>query len=153
MIQKLSAVLTQYLCKKNTYTLTLDDMEKINYAIIIILEETFKLIFLFILFTLLGTIKYLLFSLLILLSIRIFAGGFHAKNSIKCILFSTLFFLCTCILIFWIPNFTRITYWIISVTSIILNIIYSPVPSENRPITRVKRKLHLKFISVISTSC
>ncbi|MFL0197240.1 accessory gene regulator ArgB-like protein [Clostridium sp. WILCCON 0269] len=151
MISKLSALLTQYICKKNTYDLSLDNIEKINYAIIIILGETFKLFFLFFLFASLGTINYFTFSLLILLSIRIFAGGFHAENSIKCILFSTLFFLCTCIFIFWIPNLSRMNYYIISAASIILNIIYSPLPSKNRPIISIKRKRHLKFISVIST--
>lgn len=149
MISKLSSSLAQYICKENISNE--DDIEKINYAIFVLLSECFKIAFLFFLFVSLGKMKYFLFSIAILLSIRIFAGGFHAENSIQCLLFSTLFFLCTCIFIFQISNLPRQIYYIATAISIVFNVLFAPKASKSRPIINKKRVLRLKSISIIST--
>lgn len=150
MISKLSNSLTQYICRENISSI--DDMEKINYAIFVILSECSKICFLFIFFLLIGVTKYFLFSMTILLSIRIFAGGFHAESSIQCLIFSTLFFLCTCIFVFQISNLSREIYYIVAAISIIFNVLFAPKASKNRPIVNKKRRLRLRFISIISTT-
>lgn len=149
MIHKVSNLLTEHLCKNAS--LSLDDTEKLNYAIFSILSESIKIIFLLLFFILLGKINYFLLSFGITFSIRIFAGGHHFQGFMKCLLFSLLFFIFTCILIIYIPSFFTKIYYFILIICIIITMIYAPRPSKNRPIISTKRILCLRILSTIST--
>lgn len=149
MIDKLSSSITENLSKNNS--LCLDDEEKLYYAIYSILSEGIKIILLLIFFNLIGRLDFFLFSFAILSSTRVFAGGFHTESFIKCLLSSTLFFICTCIIALLVPDYSIEVYYLILTASLILNIIYAPKPSKNRPIISIRRRNLLKIFSVAST--
>lgn len=78
MTHKVCGKITMFI-SNNSDIKNIDDLEKINYALVTILNEIFKGIILIILFIIVGKLNYFLFSMLILISIRTFSGGFHAK--------------------------------------------------------------------------
>lgn len=146
MLKNLSYKLTCYI-ENNSDIKSNDDLEKINYSIQAILNETFKIIVLTILFSSLGKINYFLFSIIILFSIRIFSGGRHADTTLKCLLWSTLFFLITSLAAPMMPRLNIFIYYTMSLLSIIIVYLSSPYPNSKRPIKNKKRRWHLRFIS------
>ncbi|MDW8800707.1 accessory gene regulator B family protein [Clostridium sp. A1-XYC3] len=147
MLKNLSYKLTSYI-KNNSDIKNTEDLEKINYSFQVILNECFKIIVLTILFLILGRIQYLLFSMAVLLSIRIFSGGYHADTTTKCLLWTTLFFLTTSLAAPMFPRLSILTYKAVSLLSIIIVFFKSPYPNTKRPVKDKKRRWYLKFISI-----
>lgn len=146
MISKLANLVTVKICKYNSYTL--EEVEKINYGLKIILGESFKLIILLILFFSIGMLKYFMFSLIILMSIRIFAGGLHFNTTLKCIVFTIAFFMVTSYIA---PNISSSSYFIYSLLGLFALIVISieaPKPNPNRPIKSKKRRRILQSLSI-----
>lgn len=147
MLKNLSCRLTSYI-ENNSDIKSNDDLEKINYSIQAILNEIFKVTILIILFLSLGKINYFLFSMIILLSIRIFSGGYHADTTVKCLFWTTLFFLITSLAAPMLPKLDIFIYNTIFLLSIIIVYFKSPYPNSKRPVKNKKRRWHLKLISI-----
>lgn len=150
MINKLALKITDYI-QNNGNIKDKDDLEKINYSLQAILNESFKIVVLIILFYLFGKINYFLFSMVILFSIRIFSGGYHCKTNIKCLLFSIVLFLITCLIGPILPKVNNLIYYIIALLSIFVVILKAPYPNINRPIKSKKRKRNFKIIATFFT--
>lgn len=150
MINKVALKITDYI-QKNGNIKNTDDLEKINYSLQAIFNESFKIVILIIIFYILGKINYFLFSVLILFSIRIFAGGYHCNTTMKCLLFSILLFLITCLIGPILPKVNSLVYYIIAFLSIFIVILRTPYPNKNRPIKNKKRKRIFKIISTFFT--
>ena len=150
MIYRLAGLLTNKMIKYNFYSE--EEIEKIDYALKALLGEAFKLLVLYIIFFTLGKINLFIFSLLILMTIRIFAGGIHFNTTFKCLLFTILFFIVTSFIApnIYIRNF-NICY-LIGIISFIIICIKSPCPSPKRPIKSKKRRRILKNLSIFSTA-
>jgi accessory gene regulator B len=146
MIMNLALKITSFI-EKNSDIKNNDDLERINYSLQTILSETLKIVILIILFLVLGKINYFLFSMTILFSIRIFSGGYHSDTTLKCLLWSSLFFLITSLIGPLIPKSNILVYYIIALFSITVIFIRSPYPNRNRPIKIQKRRWYYKFIS------
>ncbi|NFG25254.1 accessory regulator AgrB [Clostridium botulinum] len=146
MINKVALKITNYI-QDNSNIKNINDLEKINYSLESIFNESFKIVVLIILFYILGKINYFLFSILILFSIRIFTGGFHCSTTMKCLLLSALLFLTTCLIGPILPKLNSIVYYIIALISIFIVLLRTPYPNKNRPIKNKKRKQILKIIS------
>lgn len=146
MLKSLSCKLTTYI-ENNSDIKNSDDLEKINYSLQAILNETFKIIILTILFLLLGKINYFFFSMILLFSIRILSGGYHANTTIQCLLLTTLFFLTTSVLAPMLPKLNTFIYITISLFSIILVYFRTPCSNSRRPIISKKRSWFFKLIS------
>jgi accessory gene regulator B len=150
MIYRISNLITNKICKYKLYSK--DEIEKIDYALKALLGEGFKLVILFIIFFYLGKLHFFFFSLLLLMTIRSFAGGMHFDTTFKCLVFTTLFFIVTSFIApnILIKNFN--TYYILGSISFIIICIKSPCPSHKRPISNKKRRRILKNLSIISTA-
>lgn len=146
MINELAHEITSYI-EKNSDIENTDALEKINYALQAILSETFKIIVLVIIFSILGKLNYFFFSLLILFSIRTFAGGYHCNTTLSCLLCSTIFFLFTSFMGPALPKLYILIYYIIGVLNIFIVIFNAPFPNKKRPIKNKKRRLILNIIS------
>lgn len=151
ILYKMSVFLTKLICSKNDNDISAEDCEKINYSIEVILSEGSKISILLLIFISLGGLRTFIFSFIILLSIRTFAGGFHAKNSFQCLLFSITFFIITSVWVFSFSEIPNGAIYIILSISLILNLLYAPNPSINRPIISKTRNLRLKIASVVAT--
>ena len=107
MIDKLSGLFTNKISEYSSYSE--EEIKKIDYALAVLLGESAKLIILYILFFFLGMLDFLIFSLIILITLRSFSGGIHFDSNFMCLIFTMLFFLITSyiflkfILIFQIP--------------------------------------------------
>ncbi|WP_017414614.1 accessory gene regulator ArgB-like protein [Clostridium tunisiense] len=147
MINRLACTLTNYIRSNSDFTNS-DDLEKINYAIETILNEAFKIIILLTLFSILGKLRYFNFSMIILLSIRIFSGGLHSKTFLGCLLWTTLLFIATSIVAPIIPKISIGIYYLISLFNLSVIITKSPYPNPYRPIKSKKRRQVLKVLAV-----
>ncbi len=147
VINRLAYTLTNYI-RSNSDFANSDDLEKINYAIETILNEAFKIIILLTLFSILGKLRYFNFSMIILLSIRIFSGGLHSKTFLGCLLWTTLLFIATSIVAPIIPKISIGIYYLISLFNLSVIITKSPYPNPYRPIKSKKRRQVLKVLAV-----
>lgn len=148
MITRIANLLSLSIGQNNN--MAKEDIEKINYILIVILDEFTKLLILFILFLLTGKLNLFLYSLFILSTIRIFSGGTHFNNSISCLIFSICFFILA-VFIFPLLSLTRVHYIILSAASLIIIALRSPMPSPMRPIKNMKRRYYLKILSILFT--
>ena len=150
MINKVALKITDYI-QKNGNIKNTDDLEKINCSLQAIFNEVFKVVILIILFFIIGKINYFLFSVLILFSIRIFTGGYHCNTTIKCLFYSILLFLVSCLIGSILPKLNSSVYYITALISIFIVILRTPYPNKNRPIKNKKRKRIFKIISTLFT--
>jgi len=97
MTNNLAFKLTRYIENNSKFNMP-QELKQIEYALHTILNEVFKIIVLIILFGAIGNLNYLLFSMIILLSIRLFSGELHAKTLLGCLMLTTLFFCLTSII-------------------------------------------------------
>lgn len=145
MLQKLAC----YICKYETSDK--DAIIKVTYALKCIFNHLYKLLFLIILFSILGKINYFCFSLIILFSIRTFSGGMHFNTSISCLIFTTGFFIITALISTYIPSLPNTVYIILMFISLTIIAIKSPVTTSKRPIISITRFKILKWGSIITT--
>lgn len=148
MMDKLAFRLTSYI-KDNSNFNKVEELEQIQYSILTILNEIFKISILIILFSIIGNLHYLIFSMIILLSIRLFAGGLHAKTLLGCLMWSTLLFTFTSIIAPLSPKLSPIIYYILSALNLVVIIVQAPYPNQKRPIKKKKRKQYLKILAII----
>ena len=147
MINKLAVKFTGYI-KNNSKFNKLEELEQIQYAITTILNETFKIVILITLFSVIGKLNYLLFSMIILLSLRLFGGGLHAKTSLSCLMWTILFFILTSIIAPLLPKLNQSIYYALGLLNLVVIIVRAPYPNPIRPIKKKKRKLHLKILAI-----
>lgn len=121
-----------------------------NLQIILINIEKVQIIYTmsFFLSTLLNTfVTHLAYLLL-----RRYAGGWHAKKSINCTLFSFFGF----VLIPWIGNtincsFTTSTIFILSIVMLYIVIRYAPADTEKNPLISISRRVKMKRNAILMT--
>lgn len=147
MINKLASKFTFYIVNNSKFN-KLEECEQIQYALTTILNEFFKIIILIILFGAIGKLNYLLFSMIILLSIRLFSGGIHAKTLLSCLVWTILLFTVTSFIAPQLPKFNPVIYWIVSLFNLVVIIVRAPYPNTKRPIKNKKRKSYLKVIAI-----
>ncbi|QOR35280.1 accessory gene regulator B family protein [Clostridium sp. 'deep sea'] len=125
--------------------------EQISYALQAIIGEALRLGILLILFASFGKLHYFVFSFVLLASLRVFAGGYHADSFLKCLLFSTTFFT---IAIFGTQLFEKTIVnnsFILLLISTLLIGYKAPITSKFRPIKSKKRYIMLKILAVVTT--
>lgn len=147
MINKLAFKLTCYI-KNNSNFINNDEFEQIQYALATILNEVFKIIILILLFSIIGNFNCILFSMIILLSIRLFSGGLHAKTLLGCLIWTSLFFTLTTIIAPLLPKLSSSMYYLLSLLSLLVIIIKAPYPNSKRPIKKKKRMMYLKILAI-----
>lgn len=128
----------------NEFNLSPLDSVKLRYSIEVIFNDISKLIILSIIFSILNCASDFIYSVIALLSIRIFTGGLHFKTYFGCFLFTGIFFSTSILLKNNIPIESNdlILLFIFSLLTIFL---FAPIPGENRPIYSSKRRLHFKL--------
>ena len=147
MTNKLAFKLTCYIEKNSKFT-NPQELEQIQYALHTILNEVFKIIILIILFSVIGNLNYLLFSMIILLSIRLFSGGLHAKTLFGCLMWTILFFTLTSIIAPLLPKLSPSFYYILSLLNLTVIVVQAPSPNTKRPIKKKKRKQYLRILAI-----
>lgn len=150
MIDKLALQLTSYICTE-TYN-NVKDRARIQYGLTVLLSEGFKIISLLLFFNIIHSQEYFYFSLIILLSTRVFAGGVHLKGHLNCLLLTTLMFILTSVLAPLIPRLSAVCYLIIGISSFLIVLIRAPIFSVRIPVKNNKKKLQYKFTAALSVA-
>jgi accessory gene regulator B len=149
MINKCAFKITEFIIHNSDFN-NIDDIEKINYALQTILGELFKITTLIVIFYFLGKLDYLLFSMIIFISIRIFVGGYHCKTTMGCLLCSIILFSLTSLISPVLPKLNTLIYFGISLLSFLIVVMFAPFPNIKRPAKSKKRIWNLKIISIFS---
>lgn len=154
MIDKICTFLTKRIRKEMP---EIDDerAELINYGLQNIVGEIPKVLLLFIIATVLGMLKEVLFMFIALIPYRGASGGFHLKTHLGCILGTTAFYCGTVFLSQHIvlENITKyILIGIIWIFGMIMVKLYAPADTENVPILSEKDRKKKKTIAYISFS-
>lgn len=151
MIDKFCSYLTKKIRKEMP---EIDDerAEAINYGLQNIIGEFPKAIVVLVLAFVLGIGKLTVINLLILLPYRCFAGGFHAKTHIGCII-STAVMFCFAPFVsqFFVLDQTMkyIIIGVIWIFGMAMIKLYAPADTENVPILRKKERKQKQILSFI----
>ncbi len=122
------------------------EIAKIRYAVICVLSESSKFLFMLLIFSLMGRTKEFLVALIVLLSIRNFTGGIHLNHYISCLCFSIGFLA----LIFLFASAFRIPepmQALVMEIGIVLVYWIEPISSDRRPEPSKKQKFNYKIIA------
>lgn len=103
-----------------------DDIDMMRYSLQAILWEIEKIIIIFLLFTLMGRQDYFLITLTTLISIRVFAGGYHSQTAIRC-LFITFIGFCLAIVILPLITLNNIIILMLSGFSLFVTLLAAPI--------------------------
>ena len=127
---------------------------KLNYFFSCIVYEGSKIILFLLFFTITGHLKEFLYSILILLPLRIISGGLHFKHYLSCFAFSFgYFYVVTTPLRSMIPTF-GITFVTLCIC-VLVNFHVGPVTSDSRPALSAKDikqgKLHILVATIYDT--
>jgi accessory gene regulator B len=144
----LALQVTSFICTE-AYN-NVKDRARIQYGLSILLSEGFKIVFLVLFFNIIHDQNYFYFSLLILLSTRVFAGGIHIKGALKCLIITTLLFIFTSVFAPLIPRLPVVYYLFVGIASFVIVLIKAPICSARSPIKDNKKKLQYKYTAAIS---
>ncbi|WP_253200765.1 accessory gene regulator B family protein [Clostridium sp. CF012] len=140
--------LTSFICTQ-AYN-NVKDRARIQYGLSILLSEGFKIVFLVLFFNIIHVQKYFYFSLLVLLSTRVFAGGVHVKGALNCLLLTTLLFIFTSVLAPLMPRLLAVYYLPVSIASFVIVLIRAPICCVRSPVKDNKKKLQYKYTAALS---
>jgi accessory gene regulator B len=148
MIDKMALQLTSLICTE-PYN-NAKDRAKIQYGLTVILNEGFKIISLLLFFNIIHNQNFFYFSLLILLSMRVFSGGVHVKGALNCLILTLLIFIFTCVLAPLMTELPAAYYAAAGIISLVIVLVRAPICTVRRPIKDNKKKLHYKLIAALS---
>lgn len=129
-----------------------DDIDMMRYSLEAILWEVEKVIIMFLLFTLMGCADYFMITLVVLISIRSVAGGYHSQTAFRCLLVTLMgFFLAIVVLPFIHLN----TLGIVALTGFCLwvSMLAAPMRTKEKEAIHNKDKdMHKKIYVLVITS-
>lgn len=153
MIEKFCNYLTAKI-RKSMPEVTDERAEVINYGLQLVVGEVPKVFIMLLIAYAIGILKLSIIAFLIIMPYRTFAGGFHLKTHIGCIIGTTLFYCGNVILSqhiiieqFFIKAILVLAVWIFSMCMIKL---YAPADTENVPIISKKDRKYKKVMSYIT---
>lgn len=153
MIEKICNYLTAKI-RKSMPEVTDERAEVINYGLQLVIGEVPKIFIMLLIAYALGILKLSIISFLVIMPYRTFAGGFHLKTHIGCILGTTLFYCGNVILSqhiifeqFFIKGILALAVWVFAMCMIKL---YAPADTENVPIISKKDRKHKQIMSYIT---
>ncbi len=147
MISKLTQIITQLLIESNI--VDNKDFDLYNYGLFIFISETFLFIYCLIVGAILKiALPSLLFCSMFFLVHR-FAGGFHAKTELHCLIITLSFFLISIVLIKLGTQLNCIILISIYVCCSIILILLSPADTPQKPLSNKEKFLFKKITSLI----
>ncbi len=150
MIKLISSKAACLLCKEDDE----ESFELYKYAIYILISAIFHIITVILLGIFFNMPIESIVFYCSFIAIRKFAGGYHAKNSTRCYLFSivsSIIILCSIALINSINScVVMIMLTVIELFCVVLIFMISPLDTENNPLNSNEKKVYRKNACIIS---
>jgi len=129
-----------------------EDIDMIRYSLEAILWEVEKIIILVLVFALMGYLDYFLFTCLVVIPIRILAGGYHSQTAIGCLSITFIGFFLAIIVM---PKLPLTSGWIIAlaVFSLSVTLIAAPMyPLERAALIKTDNNGKKKVLALVITA-
>ncbi len=140
--------------QNNKGELNEEEKEKLSYGLEGLYLTFTKLIVINLIALVLGFWKEFICSLILFNILRFPGFGFHANNSITCLISSTILLLGIPYLFLTIPISFSIKL-ILSISCVLCFLLYAPADTEKRPLTNKKKRLYRKicatFLAILYT--
>lgn len=148
MFREIAEEITKTMVTSNI--INIEDRELYTYGLELIIPKTVFYIIVLILSLLTDTFIPSLLFILFYMSVRSFSGGYHSKTAGFCIVVSTFIYLLMDFLMKL--DFERTEIFLLVAAAVSLGVIFafSPVESEEKPITAEERKRYRLFAELIS---
>jgi len=147
MVKNISKRMINNIATNDNYSK--DELEQMEYALVTILFELIKMIFLIIIFSLFGYFNEVMIIAGIMCVVKPFIGGYHEETQIKCFI-ATLLLTAGILILSLQLNLTFISNCILIFLSIFCIWNQAPVINSKMPITRPEliRKNRIRGLSV-----
>lgn len=142
MINKISESLTDVLVKKEV--ISKDEYEIYQFGIDCFIMKSIHIISYFILALIFHKLPELAVFLIAFIPLREYAGGYHAKTSLKCYFVSCIAVISYLILISYINQDIFIYSYIIAIVASILILLIAPVETSNKPLDEKEKTVFKK---------
>lgn len=116
-----------------------DDIDMMRYSLQAILWEIEKVIIIFVIFALMGYPIHYLVTLIVLMSIRVFAGGYHSKSSFGCLFITFSGFFLAIYVLPQIP-LNNLAILVLSGLSLLVTLLAAPIRSVQKEAVQKKDK-------------
>jgi len=151
VIDDLSSRITNAIAR-NMENIDEEKAEVINYGLNILIYQVLLTVVIFVLALITGVFKYVFVSVIIYASIRIFAGGAHARTRIQCSVSSIFMFL----LIPIVSMYLQVDSLIPAIAAFGINLIsmyiYAPADTLERPIISKQIRARQKVKSIVTVA-
>ena len=151
MIDVLSHKLTNQI-KNNFPEIDEQKAEIINFGIQSIISEISKTIIILTVAYFLGVLNLILTAIVVFGMYRTFAGGFHAKSNLACLLTNSMLFFSIVYLSVFLEYYLEFIYIMIYLFNCYVIYFYAPADVEQKPILskKLRKKLKIKSFVVMS---
>lgn len=129
------------------------DIDVIRYSLESVLWEVEKTVLLFIAFAIIGYYSIFLITLIAMISIRTFAGGYHSESSLVCLIISYAGFFLS---IFILPklNLSDFSILVLSIFSLVVSLCLAPMGSlERQSMQKAEKHGFVKGLVIVVTLC
>ncbi|MDR2590571.1 MAG: accessory gene regulator B family protein [Oscillospiraceae bacterium] len=134
MITKLSKNISELFINKEV--IHAEDREVYEYSFELLISSIISLIIITVGAIITGTILYTVFYLLGFIPLRLVAGGYHAKNHLRCIFILIITYITFVLISHFIPNNYMVIVILSCITaSVVLVFIIAPSEDANKPLT------------------
>lgn len=123
--------------------------EVINYGLNILIYQVLLTGIIFVLALITGIFKYVLISVVVYASIRIFAGGAHARTRIQCSISSIFTFMLIPVVSMYLQFDSLIPAVVIFAINLVAVYIYAPADTLERPIISKQIRTRQKVKSIV----
>ena len=149
MIKLISSKAACFLCKEDDE----ETLELFEYAIYIVLSAIFHTTTVILLGLLFNMIVESIVFYCSFISIRKFAGGYHAKTPARCYSFSVLSSIIMLCLIQFVNDIDIIYSFVLVMLElfcVVFILLISPLDTENNPLNKHEKKIYKMIVSIIS---
>lgn len=145
--ETLSNKLTGFITKYSKLPIDVEKREEINYGILTLIMNSYKLIIILIVAYFLGILNEIVYMMISFGTLRAFAGGIHLKNGISCLITTSIIYFGIVYGAIYIP-LNKYLINIIFFISLILIYNYAPSDTEEKPLLSKSLRQNLKALSL-----
>ena len=148
MFTRTSETITQKLLEN--HSIDTDQYEICRFGIQQVLTVLLNMVTIIIVGIIVGELRQAVLFMIFYFPLRSYAGGYHAKTSIRCYVYS-IFLITTVLLAIKLFVFTRPVYIFAFMASVIIIFILAPVEDLNKKLDNIEKSVYKKRTRIVTT--